>query len=164
MTHPSWVVLHSMAHSFIELCKPLCHNKDVTHEVVFNFIQKFCQIVTAIACIKKKKTLSKLVNFCNFNIEHGLLGFVLETSPWTILHSWVDQLKLTVIKSRHQLRVMLHLRDIVDILKVPNQSLEIICMSLVNHFDVWVPHKQKKKKKKKPSWESSIMSGFWKTK
>ena len=24
MTHPSWVALHSMVHSFIELCKPLC--------------------------------------------------------------------------------------------------------------------------------------------
>ena len=27
MTNPSWVILHGMAHSFIELCKPLCHDK-----------------------------------------------------------------------------------------------------------------------------------------
>ena len=32
MTHWSWVVLHSMAHSFIELCKPLHHDKAVIHE------------------------------------------------------------------------------------------------------------------------------------
>ena len=31
MTCPSWVALHGMAHCFIELCKPLCHNKAVTH-------------------------------------------------------------------------------------------------------------------------------------
>ena len=31
MTHLSWVALQGMAHSFIELCKPLCH-KAVIHE------------------------------------------------------------------------------------------------------------------------------------
>ena len=33
MTHPSWTALHGMAHTFIELCKPLCYNKAVIHEV-----------------------------------------------------------------------------------------------------------------------------------
>ena len=38
MTHPSWVTLHGMAHSFIDydyslsLCKSLCHDKAVIHE------------------------------------------------------------------------------------------------------------------------------------
>ena len=32
MTCLSWVVLHGMAHSFIELCKPLCLDKAVIHE------------------------------------------------------------------------------------------------------------------------------------
>ena len=32
MTRLSWVALHSMAHSFTELCKPLCHDKAVIHE------------------------------------------------------------------------------------------------------------------------------------
>ena len=32
VTRPSWVVLHSMAHSFIELCEPFHHNKAVIHE------------------------------------------------------------------------------------------------------------------------------------
>ena len=32
MTRPSWVALHGMAHSFIELCKPLHHGKAVIHE------------------------------------------------------------------------------------------------------------------------------------
>ena len=31
MTHPTWVALHSIAHSFTELCKPLCHDKTVIH-------------------------------------------------------------------------------------------------------------------------------------
>ena len=34
MTHPSWVALHGMVHSFIELLKPLCHDKAVIHEGV----------------------------------------------------------------------------------------------------------------------------------
>ena len=32
MTRLSWVTLHSMAQSFIELCKPLLHDKAVIHE------------------------------------------------------------------------------------------------------------------------------------
>ena len=32
MTLPSWVALHGMAHSFNELCRPLCHDKAVIHE------------------------------------------------------------------------------------------------------------------------------------
>ena len=34
ITHPSWVVLQSMAHNFIELCKHLHHNKAMIHEGV----------------------------------------------------------------------------------------------------------------------------------
>ena len=34
MTHPSWVALHGMAHSFTELCKALCHDKAVVCEEV----------------------------------------------------------------------------------------------------------------------------------
>ena len=32
LTYPSWVDLHKMTHSFIALCKPLCHDKAVMHE------------------------------------------------------------------------------------------------------------------------------------
>ena len=32
MTHLSWVALHGMVHSFIELWKPLHHDKAVIHE------------------------------------------------------------------------------------------------------------------------------------
>ena len=32
MTCPSWMALHCMAHSFIEIHKPLCHEKAVIHE------------------------------------------------------------------------------------------------------------------------------------
>ena len=29
VTHPSWVAVHSMAQSFTELCKPLCHEAGI---------------------------------------------------------------------------------------------------------------------------------------
>jgi len=32
MTCTAWISLHGMAHSFIELCKPLHHNKAVIYE------------------------------------------------------------------------------------------------------------------------------------
>ena len=35
--HPSRVALHGMAHSFIKLCKPFCHNKAVIHEGNIHF-------------------------------------------------------------------------------------------------------------------------------
>ena len=35
MTCPSWVALHGMVHSFIELHKPLRHDKAVIHEGVY---------------------------------------------------------------------------------------------------------------------------------
>ena len=36
MTHLSWVALHGMVHSFIELCKPLHHDKAVIHEGIMD--------------------------------------------------------------------------------------------------------------------------------
>ena len=41
MTRPSWVALHSMAHSFIELHKPLCHDKAVIHEGTYASLGRF---------------------------------------------------------------------------------------------------------------------------
>ena len=38
ITCPSWAVLHGIAHSFIELHKPLCHDKAVIHEGVIDYI------------------------------------------------------------------------------------------------------------------------------
>ena len=35
MTCLSWVALHCITYSFIQLCKPLYHDKAVIHEVVF---------------------------------------------------------------------------------------------------------------------------------
>ena len=40
------------------------------------------------------------------------------------------------------------MQEIADILKYLNQTLEIICTTLANHFYVWVPHKLSKTKKK----------------
>ena len=37
VTYPSWVALHGMAHSFIELYKSLCHNKAMIHKGKWNY-------------------------------------------------------------------------------------------------------------------------------
>ena len=42
------------------------------------------------------------------HVRSGLRSFVLEISHWTMLHGWVDQLKLTAIKSRHWEQSMLY--------------------------------------------------------
>ena len=41
MTHLSWVALHGMAHSSIELCEPLLHDKAVIHEGGYNLYTQF---------------------------------------------------------------------------------------------------------------------------
>ena len=46
-THPSWVALHGMAHSFTELHKVLCHDKAMIHEGVrrcSNVQSKDCEL------------------------------------------------------------------------------------------------------------------------
>ena len=35
------------------------------------------------------------------DVKSGLQSFVLEISCWTMLHGWVDQLKLIAIKLKH---------------------------------------------------------------
>ena len=40
------------------------------------------------------------------SVKGGLRSFVLEISRWTMLRSWVDQLKLTVIKLGRWLRTV----------------------------------------------------------
>ena len=41
MTHLSWVALHGMAYSSIELCKPLLHDKAMIHEGGYNLYTQF---------------------------------------------------------------------------------------------------------------------------
>ena len=50
-----------------------------------------------------------------------------------------DQIETLIENNQHYTT-----QKIDDILKYPNQALKIICINLVNHFDVWVPHKWKK--------------------
>ena len=46
------------------------------------------------------------------HVQSGLQSFVLEISCWMMLHGWVDQLKLMMIKSRHWEQSMLfHVED-----------------------------------------------------
>ena len=82
-------------------------------------------------------------------VEHGWTGlwsFVLEISCWMTLHSWVDQLKLTVIKLR-QWDQRYGTQEIANILKISKSSTENLVHQLgyVHHFDVWVSHKLSEK-------------------
>ena len=82
-------------------------------------------------------------------VEHGWSGlwsFVLEISCWMMLHSWVDQLKLTVIKLR-QWDQRYGTQEIANILKISKSSTENLVHQLgyVHHFDVWVSHKLSEK-------------------
>ena len=47
-----WVALHGMTHSFIELCKPLLHDKTVIHEATKLLLVSLIPIITVnIVCI-----------------------------------------------------------------------------------------------------------------
>ena len=51
LTRVSWVALHGMAHSFIELCKPLYYNNAVIHEGVASVQEcKKCLRSNSISC------------------------------------------------------------------------------------------------------------------
>ena len=52
MTRPPWMPLHSMAHSFIELCKLLRHDMAVIHEVAWNnwLVQNWERSTTSLYC------------------------------------------------------------------------------------------------------------------
>ena len=57
MTCLSWVTLHGMAHSFIELCKPLHHDMAVIHEGVnTDMYQEICtQMFRAVIMVSTRR-------------------------------------------------------------------------------------------------------------
>ena len=65
---------------------------------------------------------------------------------WLMPHSQVDHWSWDINWTETLIENNQHYttQKIDDILKYPNQALKIICINLVNHFDVWVPHKWKK--------------------
>ena len=52
---------------------------------------------------KKKKSVQCMekILWLIKHVKSALQGLVLEISHWMMLHSWVEQLKLILIKSRH---------------------------------------------------------------
>ena len=82
-------------------------------------------------------------------IEHAknyLWSFMLEISRWMMPHVWVDQLKLTVIKSRHWGQSMLyHAEDNWHTQNIQSTETNLYYLGYVNCFDVWVPYKVKEK-------------------
>ncbi|KAF7248612.1 Synaptogyrin-1 [Varanus komodoensis] len=83
MTCPSWVALHGIAHSFIELRKPLRHDKAVIHEGVVNIFS-----IVVFSCIVNEGYINKPTeskeyciynsnqNACNYGITVGVLSFL----------------------------------------------------------------------------------------
>ena len=51
VTHPSWRSLNGMVNSFIDLHKPLCHNKTVSREVAENLKCSLTVILGLVMCI-----------------------------------------------------------------------------------------------------------------
>ena len=76
MTLPSWVALHSMAHRFIELCKPLHHDKAMIleGEAMTDFIFLGSKIIVDSDCSHETK-------------RHLLLGRKVMTNLESILKS-----------------------------------------------------------------------------
>ena len=81
-------------------------------------------------------------------VKSGLRSFPLGITHWTMLHSWVDQLKLIAIKTLIKNNQSYTTAGIVDKLKIFKSSVEkhLHQLGYVNRFDVWVPHKLSKKK------------------
>ena len=86
MMHPSWVALHGLAHSIIELCKPLHQDKAVIHEVVTDFLFLGSKITADGVCSREirrhllldRKAMTKLdssfqsLNYVWLFVTHGL--------------------------------------------------------------------------------------------
>ena len=85
MTHPSWVVLHSMAHSFIELCKHLCHNKAVIHEGENYYMTQ--QSLSWAYTLRKPQ--SKKTHAPQCSLQHCLL--YLGHGSSLDVHRWMDK-------------------------------------------------------------------------
>ena len=64
MARLSWVSLHDMAHSFIELCKPLHHDKAVIHEdiSIFYIYYTLCYYIYYIYSKNYLIKTNKLIN------------------------------------------------------------------------------------------------------
>ena len=84
-------------------------------------------------------------------VKSGLGSFVLEISPWTMFQGQVDELKLSAIKLRCDLRTINALpgEGYLTYSKYPNQPLKshLHQLDYVNQFDIWVPQKLNKQKK-----------------
>ena len=70
MTRPSWVALHSMAHSFIELHKPLHHDKTVIH---INKVSGYKEIPAELFTSLKEEAIKVL---------HSLSQQIWKTQQW----------------------------------------------------------------------------------
>ena len=81
-------------------------------------------------------------------VKSRLWSFVLEIYCWTMLHSWVGQLKLIANKSRHWEQSRLYRAGDSQHIKISKSSTEnhLHQLDYVNHFDVWVPRKLSEKK------------------
>ena len=76
MTHLSWVALHGMTYSFIELHKPFCHNKAVIHKRVLTAKPHQKSFILE----EKQKTKKQTNNILHCVIHRDPLG--MPSSHW----------------------------------------------------------------------------------
>ena len=96
---------------------------------------------------KAKKIVQCMEGCCHWCVKSGLRSFLLGITHWTMLHSWVDQLKLIAIKTLIKNNQSYTTAGIVDKLKIFKSSVEkhLHQLGYVNRFDVWIPHKLNEK-------------------
>ena len=88
----SWLTLHGMAHSFLELCKPLCHNKAVIHlGVSFASLSIFTFIYPSLISLpstgkRYKVTTINKIDMVKSNILDGFLNHI--KSPYNSWYPW----------------------------------------------------------------------------
>ena len=93
VTHLSWVALHSMAHSFIELCKPVRHDKAVIHEGVLlhihtktrgtqrNFGRLLICLTLIVVMVSQLYAYVKPHQIASIKCKFNVYGFCLSTIP-----------------------------------------------------------------------------------
>ncbi|KAF7234791.1 Protein TESPA1 [Varanus komodoensis] len=137
MTCPSWVALHGIAHSFIELHKPLHHNKAVIHEgedYVFFALKGPAAAEPALKMIspweqKAEEThISEVLDLCEVDAETILcnLGFMQEEMEAA---SWIPARFFAVPSQAQGIDFQLLLRS-----QVQRIEMEDPCLMLASRF------------------------------
>ena len=120
------VVFNFIRNNFVKLYCDSCHisvhlKKNPSKLVNFCVViliskMEVCNISrkvkTQLRCNKRFVQCMEKVLWLIKHVKSGLWSFVLEISCWMVIHGWVDQLKLRVIKLKHwELSTLYYVED-----------------------------------------------------